>query len=81
MQTVFRDEAGVRAPPTAFVFVSGQIPVRPGVIPPRSSGTWIARWYAPWKDLGFLSRDQQERAARMLLTLLDGPQDDFQLMV
>ena len=33
------------------------------------------------KDLGFLSRDQQERAARMLLTLLDGPQDDFQLMV
>jgi hypothetical protein len=32
------------------------------------------------KDLRSLSREEQDRAARLLLTLLDGPQDDFRLM-
>jgi hypothetical protein len=32
------------------------------------------------EDLRSLSREEQDRAARILLTLLDGPQDDFRLM-
>jgi cbb3-type cytochrome oxidase subunit 3 len=32
------------------------------------------------KDLRALSREEQDRAARLLLTLLDGPQDDVRLM-
>jgi hypothetical protein len=32
------------------------------------------------EDLRALSREEQDRAAWLLLTLLDGPQDDFWLM-
>jgi hypothetical protein len=32
------------------------------------------------EDLRSLSREEQDRAARLLLTLLQGPQDDFRLM-
>jgi hypothetical protein len=32
------------------------------------------------EDLRSLSREEQDRAARILLTLLDGPQDDLRLM-
>jgi cbb3-type cytochrome oxidase subunit 3 len=32
------------------------------------------------EDLRALSREEQDRAARMLLALFDGPQDDFRLM-
>ena len=33
------------------------------------------------EDLRSLSREEQDRAARMLLALIDGPQDDFRLMM
>ena len=32
------------------------------------------------EDLRSLSREEQDRAAEVLLALLDGPQDDFRLM-
>jgi hypothetical protein len=32
------------------------------------------------EDLRLLSREEQDRVARLLLALLDGPQDDLRLM-
>ena len=33
------------------------------------------------KDLRALSREEQDRAAEVLLAFLDGPQDDFRLII